>query len=200
MRRSCWRLAIAIAIALGACGSDGDDPAKKASEQPRLTDTRIQRHVTLKISGARSLEFDGVRGMRFLRRPGKGETLKNSVASMTFDAPFDLANGRLAEAEVAVVGIYTGDGTYDLPAGIGRKPATGTTLPDDPTIGDVKLSVAQTTFFAPDSDPKSIRFEYLLAPCKITLSEGTEVGSATCPELVAFNGEKVSMELTWKKP
>lgn len=163
------------------------------------TDETIPRQLTVRVTGARTLEFSGQRDVRFLLRPGTASTLDVSVASITLAEFLAAAEGWFAQPEVAVLGLYTGDGEYTLPAGRGTPPTTGPTVPDDPDAKG-KLSVTQTTFDRKDAPGSALRFDYALQPCQVTLRDGAKTGSMRCPALAAHTGAVVAMEMNWGKP
>lgn len=186
-------LAVVLAAAMSACkrgdtGTVGD-----------LQDQTLPRKLTLRITGAHTFELNETRNLRVLIRKATGSNAQMSVASVSTSEFYPAPNGWLAQPEAAIVGLYDGDGTYTLPAGRGRVPTTGPTVPDDPSAQG-KLSVVQTTFDRFDKPGSAQRYDYALEPCVVVLNDDGKTGSAKCPKLANHDGQTISMEMSWGEP
>ncbi len=190
---------LAAATLFGGCNGGNEDEAPADDAKPEeVKDQTLDRKVTVRVQGARTFDFSGTKPVRFVTRRGSGSTLPASVASVTIPDAFASPDGSFVQPEVAVAGMYTGDGNYTIPAGNGTKPTTGPTVAADPNVKG-RLSVGQVTFARKDP-PNAIRFDYTLEPCQVRLADNATSGTARCPGLIAHTGERVSMELSWEKP
>lgn len=210
--RPMYRTAAAFlcgALLIAGCGSGDDSPQRPRStsstvaapgheKEGELYEEMMDRTLKLTVTGAESAAVERRLQMRFVTRKGKGENLPFSVASATFPGGITLDDGRHVDAEVGITGLYTGDGKYKLPAGIGMPPSTGPTVPPLPDTTTVKVSVLQVTFRASATATAEKRYGYLLEPCTVTVKRRAHEGKAVCPALVAVDGAKVSMTMEWK--
>lgn len=190
-----------VVVGLSACnGADGDGGGGGTAEQFEenvndLHDDSRERMLTLRVTGDETATFEGRLPMRFVTRRGEGESLSISVASITTTTPISLGAAGFVNPEIGLAGMYKGEGTYKLPKGIGMAPATGPTVKSE-AEGSEAVSVAQVTFMKP-SQPET-RFGYLLEPCTVTVKRRATEGTAECPALVAVDGRRVSMTMSWK--
>lgn len=191
-RRIALAMAVFVALAMSACNKDEPEEAEPVS------DRTIPRKVTARVSGARTWELNGTYQVRILTRPGTGKFIDTSVASITFSDFFPVSEGTFAQPEVAVAGMYTGDGDYTVPAGIGTRPTTGPTAADPGQVPG-KVSVIQVTFTGKEPG-SAFRFDYLLQACQVHLDNDASTGRATCPQLATHTGEVISLEISWGKP
>ena len=193
-RRSGASLASALAVValvavLAGCGDSGPEPPQQ------VTDRTIERSVELRVTGSREASFDGDAQLRVVVRPGKRERITEAVATVLFEEPLDVGGGTRLTGQIGVVGMYDGDGTYELPAGVGQAPTTGPTT--SAPGGTTGMSVAQVTFAGADADAPAEQFGYVLEPCEVEFEEDATEGSAECPALVSPDGDRVSLRLTW---
>lgn len=173
---------------------DGPTTSSTVATEP-LSDNTMTRTLTVKVAGAKTFEFSGPTQMRFVLRSASGRDRALSVASVTVIEPLQASDGYRVSPEIGLVGLYTGDGDYEVPAGVGQTPPSGPKV--DPPGDSSSVSVGQVTFFRLSPVPVDQRFGYVLEPCKVTLrAKGTQ-GSATCPVLIAYDGERVSLAMTW---
>lgn len=176
--------AAALAV-LPACAASKPKPAE-------LKNQTLERAVTIKVTGARTFQYSGRPKVVVVSRPGSGENLLTSVAALN---PVDpIMHGKeFVRADIGFTGAYTGDGTFELPAGAGQPvPTAGPTLA--PPTGGSKGSTVAIAFTA---GTQSVRFAYALEPCSLTFRNDATEGSATCPKLAAPDGSTVSFEMTW---
>jgi hypothetical protein len=186
---------IALVMTLTAAACRKADSGKVGA----LQDETIPRKLSLRITGARTFDLSETRDLRILVRTASGSRSDLSVASVSSARFFTAADGWFVQPEVAVVGLYDGDGTYTVPAGRGTKPSTGPTVVADPGARGM-ISVIQTTFDRMDKPGSAQRYDYALEPCVVRLSDSGKTGSAKCPALAAFDGAVIAMEMTWGKP
>lgn len=192
-RASTVLLAMTLVATMAACRRGG------GGKVGDLKDETMPRMVTLHIAGAHTLNLSEVKPLRILVRPATGDKKAASVTSISTVEFYPVGDGWMAQPEVAIVGVFEGDGDYTLPAGRGTRPTTGPTLPD-PGADPAKLSVIQTTFDRFDKPGSAQRFDYALEPCVVHLADDSKSGSAKCPALAAYDGSKISMEITWGAP
>jgi hypothetical protein len=201
-----------IVLQLGAWSSCSDDRGGKdvgsgststtsavATTLAPVRDETVERSVSIEVRGDREVSLKRRVNTRFVTRESKGKYLSVSVASVTFPELIDLGGTEKINPEIAIAGMYEGDGDYTLPAGIGTRPASGPTIKpnEDAKDNPQTVSVAQITFIDLGPSPSELRFGYLLKECKVTVKDGAKTGKADCPALVAINGEKVSMTFEW---
>jgi hypothetical protein len=194
------KLAVAVLLIgiVSACGGensgDSSDSTSQIDDVGAVSDNSYSTKVTLKVTGGHSADFEGNHSVRYVLRPATGEKLPFSVASISFPEPIHLGEGWTVQPEVGTSALYKGDGTYEIPAGIGPAPLTGTTVkaPD----GLVKASIIQVVFVRMDP-PEEKRFRYLAQPCKLTLRDEATKGTILCPSLAGDNGGSVSFSMTW---
>ena len=181
---------LVLLLLLPGCARGGGGPDKVEESVRR----KEQRAIHVEIRGARTVTYDGRVDVETLSRKGEGEQAAFSVAVMTLVQPLAIQGGQL-NLEVTIGGRYGGDGEYKLAAGSGPiVPTAGPTAPGRPLGGDA-VSKVMLTFF---EGTKEKRFGYALESCKIRFEDDATEGTARCPALVAFDGEKVSLELSWK--
>lgn len=190
---------VVAAMFIAACGRGDGDDKPRASDVGKIDNRTMSRTLKVDISGAHSISFSKDVEMRFLLRESKGDALAHSVASATLDAPLDVGNGLSILPEVAVVGMYKGDGTYTISAGSGTAPTTGPTAPPPGRKDTTSLSTVGMTVLklAPPS-PSETRFGYTLEACHVTLDERMAKGSAECPALVSVHGDRIALRMSWK--
>jgi hypothetical protein len=184
-----WRATVAIALAaagLATCRG----PAKPGE----VVDRTVERHLVLRVTGDRSVEFEGRTDLHAVTRNGAREQIEFNVAAIEMVEPIALDDGESVQFDMGLAGVYTGDGEYTLPAGLGVvRPTSGPTAPPPPqdsrTISNVSVLFTSAT--------TGERFGYLLEPCAITLDDDATVGSIRCPALVNETGEKVALDVTW---
>lgn len=203
-RRPLSMMLLFVLLAGGAsCGSSDDDNTSATTTSTLvapISDKTMERTFTVEVKGAAQVSLKKQKGqMRFVVRESKGDQIAVSVASITFPAPIDLGEQNYLNPEIAIAGMYKGDGDYTLPAGIGPRPTTG---PTAPPVGEASenpstVSVAQVTTINLTPPASETRFGYLLQECKVTVKKGATEGKASCPALVAVNGETVSMTFEW---
>jgi hypothetical protein len=195
-----------VALLATACGEASSAPEVKgekeerSEEQGELDDRMLERTVTIEIEGAQDAHVEKVLTTRVVTRVGEGELAQFSLAHVGPPEFVQLGGGRRLMVEVGVVGIYTGDGTYELPAGIGPPPSKGPTVETEAT-GMVTSSVAAAVFVTEGDDgPSETRFGYLLEPCQVELRSDATEGNVSCPALKSVGGEEVSLTMTWEAP
>ncbi|HEX7168206.1 MAG TPA: hypothetical protein VF230_14600 [Acidimicrobiales bacterium] len=196
------RKLIACGVALsflvfGGCGS-GDGDGEAAGTVGEIDDKTIERHLTVDVTGAKTFHFDATAKMRILIREATGDKIAASVASIS--VPEMLPNGDvgLVMPEVGIATRYEGDGDYVVGRGTGQAPPGGPTAKEDPKVKP-DVSLVQVTFIT-KQPPSETRYGYLLEHCEVTLKSDAQEGSAECPALVAINGEKVKLKLSWGAP
>lgn len=186
-----WGAVATVLLLLGtACRSSSD-----AGSLGELLDETADRRLVLEVRGARTVDIDQVVPVRVLTRTGTGDQAFASVASVTLREGIEFTPGTLVNPEVAIVGSYGSDGTFEVPAGLGQAPPKGPSATTAPGTAS-NASVLQVTFLT-RQPPGELRFGHLLEPCKVVLRDGAKAGSADCPALVAINGEQVSMRMRW---
>jgi len=208
---TCWVRAGAVLLSLvvvgAACGSDD-----KKQSSPTTTEATISpedptgirtvvnrdpvRKLIVEVTGARTGKFEGSVKIKALTRVTAGEHKEFSVAAIEPLDQLRLPDGTIIKPEIGIVGIYTGDGTYEIPAGLGQAPTTGPTVPF-PATSTSAVSVGSVTFINEGPPLVEKRYNYLLEPCKVTLSDQATVGTAECPKLVAIDGEQITLKYTW---
>ena len=190
-------LAVGAVLGLTAgAGCGGGDTAGSDTTAPAddVVDETFSRHVVLEISGAATVTFEGTVDVRIVSRAGTGEEAAFSVVHVGFVAPLALDDGRSVDPEVGLVGSFDGDGTYEVPAGLGPPPSTGPTAPPEAIQGTAGVSVAGITVI--DAAHTAARFGYTLEPCTLVIEADVSVFRATCPALVASDGSQVAMTFT----
>lgn len=160
--------------------------------------SELRRTVSVRVSGARTFRFDGPLKTTVTVRRGVDGSAEQAVAGITLGEP--LVDGRhLGSTEVVLVGVYRGDGTYPMRAGLGRPvPTVGPTAgPVAATDPDFATAIAFTIF--DKADPKiQERFAHLLEPCEVVFAKDVTEGSAKCPALASIGGNKISFEMSWR--
>lgn len=195
---SLWRRARFLSIAVPLLTTGCALFAEPAPPSPKSA--QVDRQVKLVVRGARTADVDTKISMTFIARKSGGSDSSLSLASITAITPIPAGSGTVIPS-IGMVGNYTGDGDYDLPAGSGDTPPAGVTRP--PATSASSSTVAFTFF--PTSTGSTggldaVRFGYLAKPCSLELEDDTQQGSLSCPEIVAADGKKISAEMTWKKP
>lgn len=183
----------------GACGggSGGESSSDAPTYQP-IGDQTLERQLTLDVTGAHTVHIDERVDMRFVTRVGKDEDdMTLSVASVTLKEPYDLGDNRKLNPEIGLVGSYTGDGRFTIPAGLGQAPTSGPTVPSPPSVGTAAVSVAQITLIDLNTKQET-RFQYLLEACEVELEDGATTGRAECHSLISVDGSKVTLIMTWR--
>ena len=199
---------VAAVLVFAACGGndDGDDadagtttttePASSTlpgeGEVERET---VEQAVDLTIEGAEDVELsERVKLDVLVRRAGGDVGLENSVGTMLFETPVAIDGGRTVSTQIGLVGMYDGDGDYEIKAGTGLPvPTSGPTVPSEAT-GTEGISVAEVSVFQGD---RQTRYGYLLEACDVHVEDDFRTGEATCPALVAPDGDKVSLHVVW---
>lgn len=185
-------IALAVLLLLSGCRGPG-----KVGEP---VDTRVDRKVRVRVAGARTADLDAIIKMQFLVREGEREQVELAVVAIAFDEPVDPTGKRKVAFEVGIAGMYKGDGTYTIPRGIGVvKPTSGPTVPPEVGEGTVALSNVSALFYGgTPSEPTEERFGYLAERCTLKLENGATEGSVKCPALANAEGERVSLDASWR--
>lgn len=187
-------IAVLVLVLLGgsACRRGGTE-----GEVGELKDQTIERRLTVEVTGAQSFKFDSLTNMRFLVREATGDEAAKSIASVTLPQPLANPAGGLVIPEVAIGNRYEGAGDYAVVAGTGQGPPDG---PKAANPGTPDASLVQVSFVTTEPTPGETRFGYLLEPCKVTFGKDAITGSADCPALLSFKGERVTLKIRWSAP
>ena len=199
--RTLLGIAVVVALATTGCGGDADDSDAAEPGETTTTvsnapkDERVDRRLVVSVTGTAEASVDAVVPMRFVTRVGEGEVANFNLAHVGFQSPVELDPERTLDIEVGLVGLYQGDGTYALPAGIGQAPTTGPTAPKPNGTG--ALSVVGVRIVRPGPPATEEYFAHPLEPCEVVLRRDASEGEVTCPKVLSIRGEAVRFEMRW---
>jgi hypothetical protein len=159
----------------------------------------VTRKVALKVAGARSVTYNGRAEITAITRNGKREQVADNASAIQTEGPITIGSGQVG-VEVGVVGLYTGDGTYIVPRGLGLVTPVGvTTVPADAFVGTLGVSQISVLFYDKDAagNVGELRFGYMDEPCTLKVRVDATRGSVKCPALLSAAGEKVRLDFRW---
>lgn len=194
LKRSVMAVLAVVVLAASGC-----QRGRAGGEVGELSDQTIERRLLIEVTGARPFKFDGTTNMRFLVREASGDKAAAGVASVTLPAFLaDPAGGDQVIPEVALAGRYDGPGKYIVAAGTGQGPPDGPKAKAGGPAPDASL--VQFSFVTAKPTPSETRFGYLLEACTVVIGKDAITGSADCPALLSFTGDRITLKMRWSAP
>lgn len=167
---------------------------RKAGPPKDIVNRSLTRTVVVEVGGARTARVESDILVSLMIRKSTPTHRDSALYAFQPKGALRVDQQVVVQPEFNVIAMYAGDGTYEIPAGIGQAPTTGNTVPapDSPALA----SLVGVTFVS-STPPSETRYGYLAQPCEFTTTDDGASGSLDCPAVLSIAGEAISLKLSW---